>query len=233
MSPLVYFIYQDYANQPYAKITMTNACIWCKLNSRNEKVRKVLSNPSEHIYCWFCDRHIKVLCAGGTLALVLKDIVSRGASLEYIKVVAIVIAPPAADLLSKNFPSRLLCSSWSLPNAFDPVLPCILLELLDTMWARDCMKWVLALHTSQSLSFKALAVSYEKIVPDTYDWRWKEKQGLECRWHYARIDFSQINLCRYQSLYSHDRWELEWARLHCTWTRRCRGSCIWHLRSQH
>ena len=38
--------------------------------------------------------------------MLLKDLVSRGASLEYIKVVAVVIAPPAADLLSKNFPSK-------------------------------------------------------------------------------------------------------------------------------
>lgn len=44
--------------------------------------------------------------AGGTLSLVLKELVSRGASLEWIKVVAVVIAPPAADLLSKSFPSE-------------------------------------------------------------------------------------------------------------------------------
>ena len=41
--------------------------------------------------------------------------------MEYIKVVAVVIAPPAAELLSKNFPSRLyrsliLCRDLLLPQ---------------------------------------------------------------------------------------------------------------------
>ena len=73
---------------------------WMNGNSsqRNEGRHRALAYP--HLF-----RQIRI-AAGGTLALVLKELVSRGASLEWIKVVAVVIAPPAADLLSKSFPSK-------------------------------------------------------------------------------------------------------------------------------
>ncbi len=42
--------------------------------------------------------------AGGTIAKVVDDLVARGASPAFIRVVAVVAAPPALKLLSEKFP---------------------------------------------------------------------------------------------------------------------------------
>ena len=49
--------------------------------------------------------HAARLCtAGGTIAKVVDDLVQRGASPAFIRVVAVVAAPPALKLLSEKFP---------------------------------------------------------------------------------------------------------------------------------
>ena len=45
-----------------------------------------------------------VCTAGGTIAKVVDDLVQRGASPAFIRVVAVVAAPPALKLLSEKFP---------------------------------------------------------------------------------------------------------------------------------
>lgn len=41
---------------------------------------------------------------------VLDDLVSRGASQEYIRVISVVVAPPALNLISKKYPGVILHS---------------------------------------------------------------------------------------------------------------------------
>ena len=47
---------------------------------------------------------MSVRAAGGTIAKVVDDLVQRGASPTFIRVVAVVAAPPALKLLSEKFP---------------------------------------------------------------------------------------------------------------------------------
>lgn len=44
------------------------------------------------------------LAAGGTIGLVLDEIVRRGASVNMIRIVGIVAAPPALKMLSEKYP---------------------------------------------------------------------------------------------------------------------------------
>ena len=48
-------------------------------------------------------RYVRAI-AGGTIAKVVDDLVQRGASPAFIRVVAVVAAPPALKLLSEKFP---------------------------------------------------------------------------------------------------------------------------------
>lgn len=53
-----------------------------------------------------------MLATGNTIVHVLEDILSRGATAEYIRVIAIVTAPPALSQLSDKFPGELLAVSF-------------------------------------------------------------------------------------------------------------------------
>ena len=48
-----------------------------------------------------------MIATGGTILNVLNELTSRGASQEYIRVISVVVAPPALEAISKSFPGRL------------------------------------------------------------------------------------------------------------------------------
>ena len=48
--------------------------------------------------------------AGNTVLNVLNELVSRGASQEYVRIVTVLVAPSALELISKQFPGDLCFS---------------------------------------------------------------------------------------------------------------------------
>jgi hypothetical protein len=44
--------------------------------------------------------------AGGTILNVLAELMARGASQEYIRIITILVAPPALEAIAKQFPGE-------------------------------------------------------------------------------------------------------------------------------
>lgn len=46
------------------------------------------------------------LFVGGTVLNVLSELATRGATPEYIRIITVIVAPPALEAISKQFPGR-------------------------------------------------------------------------------------------------------------------------------